>query len=138
MSISDLPWEPSGVDCKYVAWIARRVPNRLTAQGQCELISAEMAEAFPELTRVRGHYYCPYWGERAHWWLKTDEGQIIDPTCSQFPSDGNGEYVEWNEGDPEPTGKCPNCGEFCFDGGTCCSESCHVEYVAFVQGGLRW
>jgi len=32
-----------------------------------------------------------------------------------------------------PTGKCPNCGEYCYDGGDCCSERCHKEYVSYLM-----
>ena len=98
--------------------------------GNCAEATLEMQGAFPELKRIRGHYYCVIWGERMHWWL-TDGDEIVDPTCGQFPTKGNGVYKPWNEGDPEPTGKCPNCGELCYDGRYCCSEKCDKEYAAY-------
>ena len=79
-------------ETKYSAWIAENVEG--DGYGQCKEITRQMADAFPELTRVRGHYYCWAWGERAHWWL-TYAGDIIDPTSQQFPSKGHGEYVPW-------------------------------------------
>ena len=106
---------------KYAEWIAANVKD---TRGTCREVTARMAAAFPELTRVRGHYYCWVWGERAHWWLTTPDDRIIDPTAAQFPSKGNGEYVPWLEGQPEPTGRCANCGNDCFNGDTCCTEFC--------------
>jgi len=119
--------EALGIDRKYADWIAENVEE---AYGTCKEVTRQMAEDFPELARVRGHYYDWAWGERAHWWLTLD-GKIIDPTAAQFPSKGKGEYVPWEEGAPEPTGMCPNCGDPCYDGQTCCSESCANAYVAY-------
>lgn len=93
--------------------------------GKCEEITAAMAEAFPELRRVRGHYHCWIWGKREHWWLM-DGDEVVDPTAAQFPSKGEGSYVEW-EGE-EPTGMCPNCGEYCYDNEQV-HEHCHDEFV---------
>jgi hypothetical protein len=118
-----------GIDRKYADWIVDNVQD--TGYGQCKEITQKMAADFPELTRVRGHYYCWAWGERAHWWLVDPNGTIIDPTAQQFPSKGKGEYLPWEEGSPEPTGMCPNCGDPCYDGQTCCSESCAQAYVAY-------
>jgi hypothetical protein len=118
-------------DCdKYAAWIAEHVEG--DGYGQCEELTRRMAEAFPELSRVRGHYYCWAWGERAHWWLTAGEN-VVDPTAQQFPSKGAGEYVPWDEGAPEPTGMCPNCGDPCYDGDTCCSAACTQSYVAYCM-----
>ncbi len=91
----------------YAEWITANVEK---AYGQCAEVTEAMAVAFPELTRVRGHYYCTTWGERAHWWLVTPTGEIVDPTAKQFPSGGRGAYVKWDETRAEPTGMCPNCG----------------------------
>lgn len=93
--------------------------------GTCHEVTKEMAKEFPELQRVRGHYFCWVWGEREHWWL-TNGDEVIDPTASQFPSKGGGEYEEW-EG-PEPTGMCPNCGEYCYNHEQV-HEHCHDEFV---------
>lgn len=110
------------------------IQSESEAYGACSEATIAMAAAFPELRRVRGHYYCPVWGERAHWWLTDFAGTIIDPTAIQFPSKGTGQYVEWTEGANEPTGMCPNCGEHCYEGQYFCSESCGQAYVAFCSG----
>lgn len=117
----------------YEAWIA---DNVVDPHNACREITLAMQEVFPELTRVRGHYYCPYTGERPHWWLVAPDGTIVDPTADQFPSKGSGVYVPWDESQPEPTGRCPNCGEYCYDGRELCSESCHRAYVAYCTGGF--
>ena len=116
---------------EYYAWVEQNVEG--TGYGDCREVTEKMAAAFPELTRVRGHYYCTSWGERAHWWLTTPEGEIVDPTFRQFPSKGNGVYVPWPEGAKEPTGMCMECGEPCYDGKFACSENCEVSLLAFYN-----
>ena len=111
----------------YSEWI---VINVIDPEGTCKGTTIAMQEKFPELTRVRGHYHCPVWGEREHWWLIDPDGEIVDPTKHQFPTHGDGEYVPWNEGDPEPTGMCPNCGGYAYDGNTFCSDECRQAFMA--------
>ena len=115
---------------KYTVWIAANVSQ---AYGACAEMTLKMKEAFPELTRVRGHYYCLVWGERAHWWLATPEGQIVDPTATQFPSRGIGVYAPWEEGAEEPTGQCPNCGDLCYGGRDLCSDACERSYLSYLN-----
>lgn len=120
---------------KYKDWIESNISDN--GLGQCSEATKAMSEAFPELKRVRGHYICSIWGEREHWWLTTtSEGIIIDPTAQQFPSkgiEGLCEYVPWDESKKEPTGKCPNCGGYSYDGQTTCSESCFNEYKSYIE-----
>jgi hypothetical protein len=69
-----------------------------------------MVEAFPELIRMRG-----WWGWIEHWWCKTPDGTIVDPTRHQWPLDRDAVYKEFRDGvDPEPLGKCMNCGDYCW------------------------
>lgn len=120
---------------EYDAWIREHVKG--DGYGQCAEVTLTMAAAFPDgplkLTRVRGHHHCWTWGERTHWWLVDPDGQIVDPTVAQFPSHGRGVYTPWKEGDREPTGLCPNCGEYVYDAGTCCSDQCAQEYLAWIN-----
>jgi hypothetical protein len=108
----------------YTEWIE-------TYQGQvygmCASLTQQMIEAFPELKRVRGHYLDPVWGRREHWWCVAPDGSIVDPTKSQFPSKGMGPYKEHVEGTPEPTGKCHNCGDYCYNGHSFCSLECEKD-----------
>lgn len=102
-----------------------------------------MVAAFPELKRVRGHYFCSIWGQRAHWWCEAPDGTIIDPTSSQFPSKdetaprGFGVYVPWKEGEEEPTGKCQNCLDYTYGGATFCSDTCEAEAIAELNRGAQ-
>lgn len=104
--------------------------------NKCEQATKLMKKKFPELVRVRGHVIIqvPLTGairKCQHWWLKTSDNIIIDPTRLQFVNILG--YEEWDESKPEPTGKCPNCGEFCYNGDFCCSEQCHNEFVSSLN-----
>jgi len=90
-----------------------------------------MKNSFPELTKIRGYILTEH-GEQPHWWLVDSNGIIIDPTATQFKAIGG--YFPWDESQPEPTGKCPNCSELCYDYHTLCSEKCEIEYKAYVEG----
>ncbi len=106
---------------KYDTWIKQNIKN---VYGKCKNATKYMQIIFPELQRVRGYYYCTLWGRREHWWLITPLGVIVDPTAKQFPSKGKGFYIPWNEGDPEPTGKCIGCGGYTYNHETFCGKSC--------------
>ena len=117
---------------KYKEWIEQNVKNPL---GMCNYFCTRMKHVFPELTLVRGHYTSWSWGRREHWWLTTPEGVIIDPTIDQFPKPHEVDtYEPWDESKEEPTGMCPNCGDYAFKGRTCCSDKCSEEYTRYVMG----
>ena len=118
---------------KYLNWINENVYE---SYGKCTDVTLQMSKVFPELKRIRGFYYCPIFGKREHWWLVDIYGNIVDPTKKQFPSGGVGVYEEWIEGSNEPTGKCPNCGGYCFNESYCCSQECHNEYVQSIKQNL--
>jgi hypothetical protein len=111
---------------EYYHWVDENVP---AAYGKCAAVTLNMQQMFPELERVRGHYCCWVWGRREHWWLVAPDGAIIDPTASQFPSKGNGEYIPWQEGAEEPTGICMNCGDYVYSD-LFCSKRCEVIVMA--------
>ncbi len=110
---------------EYTQWIKENV---FKFYGQCAPVTKQMQSVFPELERVRGHYFCEFWGKREHWWLKDAGGVIVDPTKMQFPSGGRGDYREWLEGDPEPTGKCMECGGYCYRSASFCSARCEGAF----------
>lgn len=120
---------------QYHKWILENVPNYESAYGKCAEVTTEMLKAFPELKRVRGHYYCVSWGKRAHWWLVAPDGSVVDPTATQFPTKGRGVYIEHDESQPEPERQslCANCGEYFSGSGTVCSDKCHREYAAYCM-----
>lgn len=121
---------------KYVEWIQSNIKSREDYWRTCSSVTLRMKEAFPELIRVRGHYNDIWFGPQPHWWLKTEEGVIIDPTCRQFSEtqswDLSGHHSLYEEVDEEhcPTGKCINCGDYCYNGRETCREECYNEFRA--------
>ncbi len=91
----------------------------------------QMQKAFPELTRVQGHVDIVY-SERAeeHWWLIDSDGEIIDPTASQYSKIVG--YYEWGPGDD--LYECINCGAPSKIGFFCCAR-CYDE---FEESCLDW
>lgn len=122
------------MESKYANWIRDNV-DASDCRNTCETKTREMVEAFPELQRVRGHYIDVIDGSRPHWWCKTEEGVIVDPTASQF--NPYGDYEEIDESLGELTGRCPNCSDgLCYDGAGVCSKKCHDEYVAYLNRSM--
>lgn len=140
---------------KYRRWIAAllksyaercghcqgRIPcDVVHERGWCQSATAAMVVAFPELRRARG-----YVGRKGlnglypHWWCVAPDGAIVDPTVGQFAHLGKRityeEYDEAKHG-PLPTGKCPNCGEYIFDGKGL-HEECAAEYLAYLNREAR-
>lgn len=94
-----------------------------------------MAQAFPELKRACG-FVDTVWGEDQHWWCKTPDSQIVDPTKSQFPIVFG--YEEVDPANPHrkiPTGVCMDCGDDAFDYKTFCSERCELKTLAYFNSG---
>lgn len=95
-------------------------------RGKCKEMSESLVSKNPELRLVRGFYICPVWGEEQHWWTEKPDGTIVDPTCKQFPSKGNGEYVEF-----DGICNCEICGKevkeneaIIMGSYPCCSSNC--------------
>lgn len=99
----------------------------------CAEATEEMVIQFPELIRVRGHVISTKrLDEVPHWWCTDPNGNILDPTEKQF-----GQIIAYyphDESLPEPTGKCPNCGGYCYTGSTMCCGACEEEYIAYLGG----
>lgn len=123
----------------YTKWIKTNVPTYESSYGKCHEVCMAMNKKFPELKLIRGWYtdlgLPPNKEQRQHWWLKTDDGEIIDPTSKQFYiPDIQENYEEFIVGKHKiPTGKCMNCGELCYDGkiNSCsakCSKALHEYY----------
>lgn len=115
----------------YRRYIAGLKLTEKSAYGRCEFVCKVMVEKFPELNLIRGYYWDVEWGKREHWWITDLEESIIDPTAIQFPSKGIGHYEPWLAYSREPTGKCPHCGEYCYNHETVhdeCKES-FMEYM---------
>lgn len=110
----------------YGDWMEAHAPAH--PAGQCRAASAAMAAAFPELRVARGHYR-PWAGPRdyPHWWCVAPDGTVVDPTAAQFDGVGPGDYVEHTG--PEPTGRCPHCGEYAYGGQTFCTSTCARDWA---------
>lgn len=107
----------------------------MTYRGKCKEMSEALIASDPTLILVRGYYYDIAWGKQAHWWCKKPDGTIVDPTKNQFPTKGNGAYIEY-DGHVE----CSNCGkkglEDDFDTShgryVFCSYQCYGQFVGAV------
>lgn len=121
---------------KYTTWITKNVEDTFRT---CAEVTTRMLAAFPELTRVRGHYKEIIGNvKHQHWWLTDPDGEIVDPTREQFtcrsPLD---EYIPWIEGSPEPQGMCRWCGNLSWLAPDYCSESCLRKLDAEYNGPLK-
>lgn len=96
-------------DQLYESWIACHYPTSESAKMNCMEATASMADAFPELRRVRGYAMVGI-RDRPHWWLVKRDGAIVDPTAHQW-SVKPSMYREIPIDEEEPHGKCLECGE---------------------------
>lgn len=115
----------------YENWIREYINrNNGYVVAKCQYAISEMAEVFPELTPVAGWY-----GETEHWWLVDPNGEIIDPTVSQFPFPQH--YKVFSAGDKVRVGKCMDCGSDIYekvqslDGNrkSFCSSNCEISFA---------
>ena len=117
---------------RYTKWIDDYNREHQNIRGKCAQVTSEMAIVFPELIRVRGFvHHILSEKPSEHWWLKNNDGKIIDPTAKQFG--GILEYEEWDEEQEEPTGKCLNCGTHCYHGSATCTDECRKEFAASLK-----
>lgn len=124
----------------YAEWIAAYVARQPEGfvRGKCKEAAKEMAAAFPELRVAAGFVYCT-WGRDEHFWCVTSDGELVDPTESQFQAVFNYEELDLNDPktrDIVPIGKCMNCGEETYVGSLgsdICSQSCHDSFVAYLN-----
>lgn len=121
---------------RYEDWIAAyKSDHNGFLRGKCEQATSEMAKEFPELRRVCGFVHAVR--ERAqHFWCITEEGEIVDPTASQFF--GIFEYEELDLSNPEdvariPTGVCMNCGDDVYSHDTFCSDACYSATLRYLN-----
>ncbi len=105
-------------------------------RGRCKELSTKLCEENPNLILVRGFYWCPIWNVRdQHWWTKDSNGVIHDPTKGQYPSNGCGEYTEF-----DGFCQCDECGTLIPEENAiiegryafCCSR-CYGHFVGIFQ-----
>jgi len=121
----------------YNLWIKENYPTSQLARLNCSEATKKMVKIFSELKRVRGLASVEEpWGlpptRTPHWWCVTPEGTVIDPTAHQYPTRIL-DYSEADESKGPPTGKCPNCGDLCYQSEYTCSEKCHQEYLKYLN-----
>ncbi len=120
------------INKKYIDWILKYQKKHKNVYGMCEKATIEMLKCFPELIRKRGHVFVfnQKNSKIEHWWLKTKNGIIVDPTKKQFGFIIK--YIEWDENKSEPIGKCLNCGGYIFNDSfstDLCSEKCNKIFM---------
>lgn len=126
---------------KYNMYIIRQGWNEFeNVWGLCVEHTKQMQETFSELKIVKGCVWSnnniDNFGLKPkkyeHCWLETEDGLIIDPTRTQYHLIEPIEYQHFEE-DDLPTGKCSNCGDFCFDGESMCSINCELDFIDYVS-----
>lgn len=126
------------METKYQNWINSYKEKHKVLAGLCFPACSLMLKDFPELTICRG-YIVDGWGKRyTHWFLKTDNDEIIDPTISQFDyllDGGNLKYEEYSEGlhGPLSTGKCMDCGKLLYNNETFCNSICSENTSKYLS-----
>ena len=117
----------------YQDWINQHYPTSLSTRLKCKVISHRMVTEFPELKVVRGQIEveepCGLPPTKTqHWWCISPEGEVIDPTSHQYPTRIL-TYQPVDESKGEPTGKCMNCGDICYNGSQFCKRKCELEFM---------
>lgn len=99
-------------------------------RGKCKEACEALHAVLPELRMVRGYY-----DGQPHWWLKTPEGNIVDPTALQFTIANIPDLYEEFDGYVA----CAECGEptkeseAVIDGNyACCSTRCMMRLVGLT------
>jgi len=91
-------------------------------------MSEDLVKKDPSLSIRRGWYYDHLWNSKEeHWWCVNTEGEIVDPTKAQFPTNGHGDYEEFKgvfdceqcgkeimEEDVIQAGRFPVCSNKCY------------------------
>lgn len=96
----------------YSDWISNKFPSKQSAKLKCLEATACMKHEFPELIRVRGHVLVGI-HFRPHWWLITEDGEIVDPTSHQW-DEPISLYDPLPNDAEEPVGRCLECGDLSF------------------------
>lgn len=96
---------------RYTEWTAQFLAkNNGMVMGLCQSTCQQMREAFPELVIIRGHVLGAFPGRRQHWWLQAPDGEVVDPTVSQYPGAAV-VYEPYVPGERVRVGRCMNCGD---------------------------
>lgn len=130
------------IQSEYQKYIEDHHSTYESCYRQCAPASKEMQRRFPELQIVRGHVET-LGGWISHWWLKTEEGEIVDPTAKQFR--GILGYEEWVPGEEIQVGRCMNCGDEIWRSvqnleitkqECICSDSCAKSFEMYLNSEI--
>jgi hypothetical protein len=127
---------------KYKAWISVNYSNPRDAVSQCKEACHKMKESFSELIITNGLVLVGL-DFRQHWWCKTEDGDIVDPTAHQYEV-FDLKISEYQEIDDDhdlrkyPQCKCMNCGEYFFykkdsQSQNSCSDKCSDALDAYYN-----
>lgn len=130
----------------YDEWIDAYVARTPIVRGSCGSATREMNEAFPELHRVTG-FVTTMMGETSeHFWLETSDGDVVDPTASQFRG-GVLEYRAFQPGDEVRVSRCMQCGDDIYaclaslddvpTRRSMCSDECEAAFIEWQEGPSR-
>lgn len=132
------------METKYESWISDYlILMNYEVLGECKNACTQMKKFFPELTITNGFVQSPLLENEEgleHWWLKDKEGNIIDPTRSQYEYVEPITYIEIDDNHPArnmPRNKCPNCGKYFYGTGYLCSDKCEKEYIDYMEGKVE-
>lgn len=126
------------MDDRHARWIAAYLSEN-NPYGRCKQASEAMQATFPELRIAKGHVHCD-WGQRSHWWLVTADGEIVDPTATQFRAIFS--YEEWQPNDKVRVGKCMDCGDEIWEAVAAldavprrsfCNAACEKRFAQYLR-----
>jgi hypothetical protein len=104
----------------YKKWIRDNYPTIRETLGKCKSACEAMRLEFPELEITNGFVYLAFHEEvQTHWWCKTSDGEIVDPTSMQYTSNGTpithyDEITDQHDERQFEKAKCMNCGEYYY------------------------
>lgn len=96
---------------KYQRWVDNQVGPY--TRGMCGKCTEQMTQRFPELKRCSGWAIDACGQMYEHYWCETEDGEIVDPTVSQFLFKIV-TYRYFVPGDVIKVGKCLECGQHIF------------------------
>ena len=118
---------------EYQKWIDDYRNEHKRLAGYCLSASDAMTRTFPELRLERGYVVDKDGWYHQHWWCVGPDNTIYDPTAPQFVDIVRYEAYDEEVHGPLPTGKCMDCGEYIYNGGTFCDENCERATMAYLN-----
>lgn len=123
---------------EYQDWIDNWLSEHKICAGLCFSATSLMLQSFPELIHVRGYVYDINNRKHSHWYLKTIDDEIIDPTAGQFVIIGDASFLRYEEyfesiDGKLPTGKCIDCGNMIYNDKLFCNDKCEESTIKYLN-----